>query len=153
MKGKLFPDGKIFIQYIKEQIEHLEFQSFFNQIGVKNNQIIDIWEKPDLYDYDWIELDEWEMLPKIIPKELYQYFEEEISMIQLMSCRISTEMRNLVFYVIGEEIDNFLCYGYGFVDNTEWEEVRYEFEFFMDAEERICTSSEHKDNMKNFMKN
>lgn len=123
MLGNLFESWNDFLNHVKNEMEKENFQDFIQKRGLKESQIKMIWNPNSFYDMDYLQLEEWNGLRKMFPtKELYEELKKMISIVELRSCRIAVEDKDIVFYVVGEELsqeDGYLCYTYGFQERTK----------------------------------
>lgn len=123
MLGNLFESWNDFLNHVKNEMEKENFQEFIQKRGLKESQIKMIWNPNSFYDMDYLQPEEWNGLRKMFPtKELYEELKKMISIVELRSCRIAVEDKDIVFYVVGEELsqeDGYLCYTYGFQERTK----------------------------------
>lgn len=140
MQEWIFKSWEMFLNNINSRISSGEFQDFLRLEMLKNNQFDILCDDSAMFDVDYLELDEWEGFYKMFPTEKsYKEMQMHAPIIELRYFRVPVSDRNLVFYVVGEELpdmEGYVCYGYGFVDETETDNRKYDFKCFMSEKGR-----------------
>lgn len=140
MQEWIFKSWEMFLNNMNSRISSGEFQDFLRTEMFKENQLDILWEDDAMFDMDYLEFDEWEGFYKMFPtEEAYKEMQMQAPIIELRYCRVPVSDRNLVFYVSGEDLpdmEGYICYGYGFADETEPDNRKYDFKCFISEKGR-----------------